>query len=128
MKRKWYLYSMSGKVLGRGASEIATFLMGKTKPEYDRSRDCGDFVVVVDASKMKITGNKMNAKTYTRYSGYPGGLKKELLKDVFNAHPEKVVIRAVKGMLPDNKLKNNLLKRLYVYPNAEHPYSEQVSK
>lgn len=128
MNRNWHLYNMSDKILGRAASEITTFLMGKAKPEYDPSRDCGDFVVVVNASKLKVTGDKMNKKIYTRYSGYPAGLKKEQLKDVFSKNPSKVVRKAVLGMLPDNKLKGQLLKRLYIYPSNEHPYKEQLSK
>lgn len=127
MDRKWHLYNMSGKVLGRGSSEIASVLMGKTKPQYSPSMDCGDFVVVINASKLRVTGDKMNKKIYTRFSGYPGGLKKELLKDVFSKSPQKVVRKAVYGMLPDNKLKDKIIKRLYIYPNEEHPYKKQLS-
>lgn len=118
---------MSAKILGRGSSEIANILMGKTKPEYNPSMDCGDFVVVINSSKLRVTGDKMTKKIYTRYSGYPGGLKKELLKDMFAKSPQKVVRQAVYGMLPDNKLKDKTIKRLYIYPNEEHPYKDQLS-
>lgn len=127
MDRKWYLYNMKAKILGRGSSEIANLLTGKTKPEYNPSMDCGDFVVVINSSKLTVTGDKMNKKIYTRYSGYPGGLKKETLKDIFSQSPQKVVRKAVYGMLPDNKLKDKIIKRLYIYPNEEHPYKEQLT-
>lgn len=128
MNRKWHLYDISNKILGRASSEIATILSGKTKPEYDPSQDCGDFVVVVNSSKFKVTGDKLNKKIYTRYSGFPGGLRKVQLKDVMENNPSKAVYNAVSGMLPDNKLKDKLIKRLYIYKDSNHPYKEQFNK
>lgn len=123
--RSWHLYDISGKILGRASSEIAIILRGKSKPNYVPYLDCGDYVVVVNASKVEVTGGKEKKKIYTRYSGYPGGLRSELYKDVFENHPEKVVQRAVLGMLPDNKLKDKLIKRLYIYANSDHPYKNR---
>lgn len=125
IKRSWHLYDVSGKILGRVASEIATTLRGKGKSYFVPHLDCGDYVVVTNASLVKVTGGKEKKKTYTRFSGYPGGLRKELYKDVFANHPEKVIQRAVIGMLPDNKLKDKLIKRLYVYSKSEHPYKDK---
>lgn len=125
IKRTWHLYDVSGKILGRVASEITTTLRGKSKPYFVSHLDCGDYVVVINASDIKVTGNKEKDKIYTRYSGYPGGLKKETLKEAMQKHPERVMRTAVSGMLPDNKLKDKLLKRLYVYPSSDHPYKDK---
>lgn len=128
IKRTWHLYDVSGKILGRVASEITTTLRGKSKPYFVSHLDCGDYVVVINASDIKVTGNKQIKKVYTRYSGYPGGLRKETLKDVMKDNPEKVIRNAVVGMLPDNKLKDKLLRRLYVFAGGEHPFKDKLVK
>lgn len=128
IKRDWHLYDLKGKILGRATSEIAQTLRGKGKPNFVPYLDCGDFVVVINAKGVKVTGGKEDKKIYTRYSGYPGGLRKEKYKDVFAVYPERVIKRAVLGMLPDNKLKDKLIKRLYIYPEADHPYQKRFIK
>lgn len=125
IKRGWHLYDVSGKILGRVASEIATVLRGKGKPYFVPNLDLGDFVVVINAQKIKVTGDKKEKKFYTRYSGYPGGLKTERFQEVLEKHPDRIIYRAVSGMLPDNKLKDRLLKRLYIYPGSEYPYKDK---
>lgn len=123
--RSWHLYDVSGKILGRACSEIAILLRGKAKPYYVSHLDCGDYVVVINSSKVIVTGNKEKKKIYSSYSGYPGGLKNVVYKDIFNKHPERVIKMSIEGMLPDNKLKAKFIKRLYIYPNAQHPYSNR---
>lgn len=128
IERHWHLYDVSGKILGRVCSEIATTLRGKSKPYFVPHLDCGDYVVVINARDIKVTGNKEEKKIYTRYSGYPGGLRKDTLKDVMKDNPEKVIRNAVVGMLPDNKLKDKLLRRLYVFAGGEHPFKDKLVK
>ncbi len=128
IKREWHVVDLQGQVLGRAASRIAELLIGKHKPYFVRNLDCGDHVVVINAKEFKVTGNKEDAKIYTRYSGYPGGLKKETLGQLTDRKPEEVIRHAVSGMLPKNKLRDKMLKRLYVFSDKDHPYSDKVTQ
>lgn len=125
MEKKWYLVDAEGKVLGRLATRVAGILMGKEKPEYQPNADHGDFVVVVNAARVRVTGNKMDDKLYRKYSGYPGGLKEISLRDMMAKKPEKVIEFAVRGMLPKNRLAHRMFLKLKVYPGVEHPHSAQ---
>jgi len=125
IEKKWFLVDAQDKVLGRVATQIATILMGKHKPTYTPSIDTGDFVVVVNADKFKVTGNKMDAKMYYRHSGYLGGMKDRTLTEMLEKKPEEVIKQAVKRMLPKTKLGNAMLKKLKVYTEAEHPHASQ---
>jgi large subunit ribosomal protein L13 len=124
----WHLFDAKGKAIGRLAGEIALVLRGKNKPYFVPHLDCGDYAVVVNASYVKATGNKETQKVYTRYSGYPGGLKTETLGDLRIRKPGEVIRHAVSGMLPHNKLHKQWLKRLYIYSNETHPYGDKFSK
>ncbi len=121
---KWKLVDAQGKVLGKVASEVATYLQGKHKINYVSNLEAGDHVVVVNASTVVVTGRKNIQKTYTSYSGYPGGLRKEVFESQFKRKPAEVLRRAISGMLPKNKLRDRRLARLHVYPEAKHPYTE----
>lgn len=125
IKRAWHLFDAQGKVLGRLATEIAQILMGKGKPYYAAHLDCGDFVVVLNASQVAVTGKKEKDKIYYRHSGYPGGLKEIPLERLRREHPERIIKYAVSGMLPKNKLKALRLKRLYVFAGGDHPYKDK---
>jgi large subunit ribosomal protein L13 len=125
IQRDWLVVDAQDKILGRLASAIATRLRGKHKPEFTPHADNGDFIVVVNAEKIRVTGNKMVEKVYYRHSGYPGGIKETALKDVLAKHPERVITMAVKGMLPRNRLGRALLKKLKVYAGPEHPHAAQ---
>ncbi len=120
--RKWYLVDAEGKVLGRLATRIAMILRGKTKAIYTPHVDTGDHVIVINASKVAVTGRKLKQKLYRSYSGYPGGLKEKNLETMLKKKPEEVIIRAVKGMLPHNKLGRKMLRKLKVYRGASHPH------
>lgn len=120
--RKWYLVDAEGKVLGRLATRIAMILRGKTKAIYTPHVDTGDQVIVINASKVAVTGRKLKQKLYRSYSGYPGGLKEKNLETMLKRKPEEVIIRAVKGMLPHNKLGRKMLRKLKVYKGASHPH------
>lgn len=122
IKREWHLLDAKDKILGRFCSQIATFLIGKNKPYYVPYLDCGDYVVVINARKIKVTGKKETEKIYTRYSGYPGGLKSVSLKQLRETHPEKIIELAVRNMLPKNKLRDKRMSRLKIFPDEEHPY------
>lgn len=124
--RKWYLVDADGMVVGRLVAKIATILNGKTKPIYTPNVDTGDFVIVVNADKVRFTGNKLKEKEYIHHSGYPGGLKIKTAKEIMKTAPEKIIFSAVKGMLPKNKLGKLQLKRLKVYSSAEHPHKAQL--
>jgi large subunit ribosomal protein L13 len=124
--RKWHVIDADGRVLGDVATEIACLLMGKGKVKFARHLDVGDNVVVVNAAKIKVTGNKMKNKFYYRHSGYPGGFKAESMEKVMNTKPERVLEHAVKGMLPQNKLGKQMMSKLRVYAGAEHPHASQV--
>lgn len=119
IKREKHVIDASGKILGRLATEVATMLMGKNKPQYVSYLDTGDFVVVTNASKIKVTGKKMKDKIYTRHSGYPGGLKQETFDKMILRRPEYIIEHAVAGMLPKNRLGRQMIKKLKVYPGEE---------
>jgi large subunit ribosomal protein L13 len=125
IKREWHLVDVKGKILGRIASDIALLLMGKSKPYFVRNLDLGDYVVVINAKSVKTTGKKEDLKKYFRVSGYPGGLKAETLKELRKRNPEEIIIHAVSGMIPQNKLKAKMLKRLYVFASQEHTYKDK---
>lgn len=125
IKRDWYEVDAEGKVLGRLASRVAHVLRGKHKPIYTPHLDTGDHVVIINAEKIKLTGNKLEDKKYYRHSGYPGNLKTITCKDLLAKHPERVITLAVKGMLPHNKLGRQMLKKLKVYKGGAHPHSAQ---
>ncbi|HOE26204.1 MAG: 50S ribosomal protein L13 [Candidatus Aureabacteria bacterium] len=125
ISRKWHLIDADGQVLGRMATRIADLLRGKGKAEFTPHVDTGDFVVVINAAKVKLTGKKDLQKTYTRYSGYPGGLKTIPVARVRERHPERLVEHAVAGMMPKNKLGRALLSKLKVYAGSEHPHAAQ---
>ena len=127
-QRDWLLFDADGAVLGRLATEVADALRGKRKPEYTPHCDTGDFVVVVNAEKISVTGNKRVAKRYYRHSGYPGGLRSRTLGEMLERRPEEVVRRAVKGMLPRNRLGRQQLGKLKVYAGPEHPHQAQRPK
>jgi large subunit ribosomal protein L13 len=124
-QRDWYLIDAEGKTLGRLATQIADALRGKRKPEYTPHCDTGDFVVVVNAAKIVVTGNKRDDKVYFRHSGYPGGIRSRTLGEMLERQPEEVIRRAVKGMLPRNRLARQQLRKLRVYAGAEHPHAAQ---
>ena len=126
IKRQWHLVDASDEILGRLATRIAGLLMGKHKPMYCRNLDTGDFVVVINAEKVRVTGNKIKQKTYYRHSGYPGGLKATTLERVLETHPTRVIEYAVKGMLPHNRLGAKMIKKLKVYAGETHPYPVQT--
>ena len=128
IKREWYLINAEGKTLGRLASEIAKILKGKHKPIYSPHLDCGDYVIVINAEKIRVTGRKLDQKIYYRHSGYPGGLKSITLREQLARHPERVIKAAVKGMLPKNRLGRKMLKKLKVYAGASHPHQAQKPK
>ena len=124
-ERSWVLVDASGKTLGRLATQIADVLRGKRKPEYTPHIDVGDFVVVINASKVAVTGNKREQKRYYRHSGYPGGLHSRTLGDQLERRPEEVIRRAVRGMLPRNRLARKQLTKLKVYAGPDHPHAAQ---
>ena len=125
VEHKWYLVDASGKVLGRLASQIAKYLRGKNKPEYTPHADAGDYIVVIHADQVKVTGNKEKEKVYYRHSGYPGGLKETTFKKLQAKDPTRIIEIAVKGMLPKNPLGREMLRKLKVYAGAEHPHTAQ---
>jgi len=125
IEREWLLVDATDVTLGRLASEIAQILKGKRKPQYTPHVDTGDFVIVVNASKIKVTGNKLEDKEYFRHSGHPGGLKSETLGDLLARDPRRVVEKAVKGMLPKNTLGRAMGMKLKVYAGADHPHQAQ---
>src|SRR5215831_7694375 len=125
IKRAWFVVDADGQSLGRLASKVAAVLRGKHKPIFTPGLDTGDFVIVLNAGKVTVTGNKLTEKMYYRYSGYPGGLTAISLKDQLVQHPERVIEHAVWGMLPHNKLGKAMLKKLKVYPGTEHPHAAQ---
>ncbi|MFO7717327.1 MAG: 50S ribosomal protein L13 [Thermodesulfobacteriota bacterium] len=126
VQRQWHMVDAEGEILGRLATVIARKLRGKDKPEFAPHVDTGDFVVVVNAEKIRVTGSKMNDKMYYRHSGYPGGLKEASLREMLDKKPEKVIYEAVKGMLPKNRLGRAMLKKLKVYAGPDHPHQAQA--
>lgn len=127
IKREWWVIDAADKALGRTAAQVARLLMGKHKPIYAAHIDTGDYVVVVNAAKVKMTGKKAEQKIYYRHSGYPGGLKSPSFKELFSRDPVRVVELAVRGMLPHNSLGRAMFKKLKVYPGNEHPHQAQTS-
>ncbi|MCK4872528.1 MAG: 50S ribosomal protein L13 [Phycisphaerales bacterium] len=125
IERQWHHVDADGQVLGRMASRIATVLMGKHRPEYTPHVDCGDFVVVTNAEKIVMTGNKLTQRVKTRYSGYPGGLRTRTYQYILEKHPERLVEDAVRRMLPKNRLGRKMYKKLKVYAGPEHPHTAQ---
>ncbi len=123
--RQWYVVDATGMTLGRLATQIANVLKGKHKPIYTPSMDCGDYVIVINAERVRLTGRKLDDKSYYRYSGYPGGLHETSLRNQLAVHPERVIEAAVKGMLNRNRLRGQLLKQLHVYKGPEHPHAAQ---
>ncbi|MFQ6615798.1 MAG: 50S ribosomal protein L13 [Fidelibacterota bacterium] len=123
--KRWYVADASGQTLGRFASRIAQILRGKHKPDFTPHMDMGDFVIVVNAGKIRVSGKKLTDKTYFRHSGYPGGARFKDLKTLLKSHPERVVRQAVKGMLPQNRLGRAMLRHLKVYPGPDHPHQAQ---
>ncbi len=123
--RKWHLVDADGKTLGRVASEVAKLLRGKHKPTFTPNADIGDFVIVVNAAKVKLTGKRAELKEYFSYTGYPGGGTFTKFQELIRKHPEKVFEHAIKGMLPHNKLGRQIIRKLKVYGGAEHPHSAQ---
>jgi len=126
--RRWYVVDAEGQTLGRLATQIADTLRGKGKPEYTPHVDSGDFVVVVNAEKIHVTGNKLEQKMYYRHSGYPGGLRSRTLREQLDRRPTEVIRKAVKGMLPKNKLAAAQLTKLKVYAGPEHPHAAQAPR
>lgn len=126
--RDWYLINVENKVLGRVATEIASILRGKKKPIFTPSVDTGDFVIVINAEKIALTGNKLVDKTYYSHSGFPGGIKAITAGKLLEKKPEDLLKKAVKGMLPKNKLARNMLSKLKIYTGANHPHSAQMPK
>jgi large subunit ribosomal protein L13 len=125
VERKWYIVDAAGKPLGRVATEVANILRGKYKPEYTPHVDTGDFVIVINAEQVVLTGKKLQQKMYRRHSGYPGGLKETRAADMLKNKPEQMVYQAVKGMVPHNRLGARQLTKLRVYRGSEHPHAAQ---
>jgi large subunit ribosomal protein L13 len=125
VERNWYVVDADGENLGRLASKIAVILRGKHKPIYSPSVDCGDYVIVLNAGKITVTGRRLDQKVYYHHSGYPGGIKSITLRDQLEKHPTRPVELAVKGMLPKNKLGRKMFKKLKVYAGSEHPHEAQ---
>jgi large subunit ribosomal protein L13 len=128
IQRNWYVVDAAGKTLGRLATQIADTLRGKNKPQYTPHVDTGDFVVVVNADKITVTGNKLDQKRYYRHSGYPGGIRSRTLREQLERRPEEVLRIAVRGMLPKNRLARRQLMKLKIYAGAEHPHEAQSPK
>jgi large subunit ribosomal protein L13 len=125
IEHSWYLVDADGQTLGRMASQIASILRGKHKPIFTPHMDCGDYVIVVNAEKVHVTGNRMDDKMYYRHSGYPGGLKQTPLREMLKTKPERVIEEAVRRMLPKNNLGRHMLKKLRVYAGPEHQHQAQ---
>ncbi len=125
IERKWYIVDAENKVLGRLAVEVAKVLRGKNKPEFTPHVDTGDFVVIINAHKIDLTGQKFDQKYYLRYTGYMGGQKKTTVKEMLTKHPERIIEHAIKGMIPKNKLGRQVIKKLKIYASDEHPHEAQ---
>lgn len=127
IQKQWRVVDASDQVLGRLATQIACWLRGKDKPIFTTHMDTGDYVVVVNAAKIRVTGKKLTDKIYYHHTGYPGGLRSQSLEDLLTRHPERIIRHAVKGMLPKNALGHDLLRKLKVYAGPTHPHASQVS-
>ena len=125
IQRDWYVVDASGQTLGRLASEVAQIVRGKHKPIYSPSIDAGDYVIVVNAEKVRVTGRKLDQKMYYRHSGYPGGLKQKSLRRMLEERPTQVIEHAVRGMLPKNRLGRKMIRKLKVYAGSSHPHEAQ---
>ncbi len=125
IERKWYVVDADGQTLGRLSTQVATLLRGKHKPTFTPHVDCGDYVIVINAEKIELTGDKWNKKLYVHHSGHPGGLKVKTAKVMNATQPEKMVELAILGMLPKNRLGNQIGKKLFVYSGNEHPHAAQ---
>lgn len=125
VEKQWFIVDATDKVLGRVASEIAKVLRGKNKPSFTPNADCGDYVIVINADKVKLTGDKWNKKEYISHTGFPGGQRKVTAKEMLVKHPTRIVEKAVKGMLPKNILGRKISKNLFVYVGEEHPHEAQ---
>lgn len=125
IERRWYVVNAEGKVLGRLATRVATILRGKHKPTFSTHLDCGDHVIIINAKKIRVTGKKLDTKMYYTYSGYRGGLKSIVLSEQLEKHPDRVLVHAIRGMLPKNRLGRAMLKKLKVYPGDKHPHAGQ---
>ena len=125
VERKWYVVDAAGMTLGRLSSEVAKILRGKNKPEFTPHYDCGDYVIVINAEKIKVTGKKLDQKMYYHHSDYVGGMKEQTLREKLNRKPEQVIELAVKGMLPKGPLGRQMYKKLHVYAGAEHAHTAQ---
>jgi large subunit ribosomal protein L13 len=128
VNKQWVVVDAQGEILGRLSSKIAMIIRGKNKPEYTPHVDCGDNVIVINADKIKLTGNKLSDKVYTSYTGYPGGQRFISPKELMAKHPKRVIEKAVRGMLPKTKLGAKLYTNLYVYAGTEHPHAAQSPK
>ena len=128
VKRDWFVIDAEGKTLGRMATEIAHRLRGKHKPEYTPHIDTGDHIVVVNAGKIRVTGTKLDNKVYHRHTGYPGGIRSVVLKDLLDSKPERVIENAIRGMLPKNPLGRAMFRKLHVYAGADHKHQSQQPK
>lgn len=127
-QRQWYVIDAQGKVLGRMATEIANVLRGKNKPVFTPNQDAGDFVIVINAKGLKLTGAKLDQKIYYRHSEYPGGIRQRTAAEMLDEKPEELIRLAVKGMLPKNRLSRHLATKLKVYPGPDHPHAAQMPK
>ena len=127
IERQWHIIDASGKTLGRLATQVASLLMGKHKPIFSPNQDTGDFVVVINAEKVRVTGNKVKQKVYYRHSGYPGGLKSITLEKMMQTNPTRVIEHAVKGMVPHTRLGASMRKKLRVYAGDTHPHQAQIN-
>ena len=125
LDKKWLLLDARDETLGRLSSKIASILMGKNKAQYTPHNDLGDYVVVVNAEKIRVTGNKDIQKKYYKHTGYPGGLKSSTFSEIIEKNPENVILKAVKGMLPKNKLSNSMISKLKIYAGDNHPHAGQ---
>lgn len=125
VEQKWYLVDARDQVLGRLAAQVSVLLRGKHKPQFTPHLDLGDHVIIINADKVKVTGRKANQKRYTRYSGYPGGLRSDDFNDLIQKYPDRIIKSAVRGMLPKNRLGRKIFKKLKVYAGSEHPHSAQ---
>ncbi|RZK49081.1 MAG: 50S ribosomal protein L13 [Pedobacter sp.] len=128
VNKQWVVVDAQGEILGRLSSKIAMIIRGKHKPEYTPNVDCGDNVIVINADKVKLTGNKFEEKVYTSYTGYPGGQRFTSPKELMAKHPTRIIEKAVRGMLPKNRLGKKLYTNLFVYAGAEHPHAAQTPK
>jgi len=128
VQRNWYIVDGTNQTVGRMCAKIASVLRGKNKPYYTPHVDCGDFIIVTNCNKIKFSGNKLEDKMYINYSGYPGGKKEEKAGDLLKRRPDAIIERAVKGMLPKNRLGRKMYKKLFVYVGSDHPHTAQNPK